>query len=117
MKGFQLTNDLTWNYHYDSIGNLTRDLNEGIIAIYWTVTGKGREGFFEHRTRINERRFKKYLRMNELQSTQNGHPNGILHSSILNTSVFLVRCSLFGVQGGSSRLGMVTQPEALHESP
>jgi hypothetical protein len=57
---------------------------EYVAGILWTITDKDREGFFEHRTRINERRFTKYLRMKELMSTQNGHP-GIRHSSILNT--------------------------------
>ncbi len=87
METYHRNNPASWNYHYDSIGNLTRDLNEGILEIYWTVTDKGREGFFEHRTRINERRFKKYLRMNELQATPNGH-HGIRHSSFFNTLVF-----------------------------
>jgi len=46
METYQRNNPASWNYHYDSIGNLTRDLNEGILAIYWTVTGKVSEVIF-----------------------------------------------------------------------
>jgi len=103
----------SWNYHYDPIGNLTKDVNEGIDLITWTVTGKGREGSFEYRTRINERRMMKYLIMKELQQASIGFYFGIRQSSFFLTSKIVNRCSLFGVQIGSSRIGMVTQPEQL----
>jgi hypothetical protein len=124
--GFNRATPSTWNYHYDPIGNLIKDVNEGIDLISWTVTGKGREGSFEYRTRINERRIVKYLRMKELQQASIGFHHGIRHSSFKITSVFdvpsrfasltglhCVPCSVFGVQIGSSRIGMVTQLESL----
>jgi RHS repeat-associated protein len=78
--------------------------------------------------RINERRIVKYLRMNELQLASKGFHFDIRHSSFFLTSKIVNRClsrqkrsfrqdSLFDIQGGSSRIGMLTQPEALTESP
>jgi hypothetical protein len=96
--GFDRNDDATWNYQYDPIGNLIKDVNEGIDLITWTVTGKGREGSFEYRTRINERRIMKYLRMKELQQASIGFHFGIRHSSFFLTSKIVNRCSLFGVQ-------------------
>ena len=44
--GFDRNDPTSWNYHYDPIGNLIKDVNEGIDLITWTVTGKGREGSY-----------------------------------------------------------------------
>src|SRR5207248_2147646 len=38
--GNDLDAQLTGNYEYDSIGNITRDIQAGIDSITWTVYGK-----------------------------------------------------------------------------
>jgi len=37
---FDASNQTTWNYNYDKIGNLIKDASEGIENIEWTIYGK-----------------------------------------------------------------------------
>jgi RHS repeat-associated protein len=132
--GFDPNDDATWNYDYDPIGNLVQDKNEKIDQILWTVTGKVSDVIFE----VD-------LPNNSYNLAFRYDPMGNRIAKIVKPHASLANCTTWTVtwyardaQGnvlavyskpedslnlratefniyGSSRIGMVTQPEALSQ--
>ena len=134
--GFDPNDDATWNYDYDPIGNLVQDVNEGIDQILWTVTGKVSDVIFEVDLPNNSYNLAfRYDPMgNRIAKIKKPH------NSLANCTTWTVTWYSRDAQGnvmavynkpqgslvfsatefniyGSSRIGMVTQPEELDEAP
>ena len=135
-KPFDKNDPSSWNYNYDPIGNLVKDTSEGISLINWTVTSK-----------VSDVIFKVDLPNNSYNLTFRYDPMGNRiakikkpHNSLANCTTWTVTWYARDAQGnvlavynkpenstafsatefniyGSSRIGMVTQPEALNENP
>jgi RHS repeat-associated protein len=132
--GFDRNDPTSWNYQYDPIGNLIKDVNEGIDLISWTVTGKVSEVVFDPAKQNYNLAFRYDPMGNRIAKIQKPH------NSLANCTTWTVTWYSRDAQGnvlavykkpenstafsatefniyGSSRLGMVTQPEALPETP
>jgi len=126
----------SWNYDYDPIGNLIQDKNEKIDQIIWTVTGKVSDVIFEVDLPNNSYNLAfRYDPMgNRIAKIQKPH------ASLANCTTWTITWYARDAQGnvlavynkpqdslnfratefniyGSSRIGMVTQPEQLSETP
>jgi RHS repeat-associated protein len=129
--GFDPNDDATWNYDYDPIGNLIQDVNEGIDLISWTVTGKVSDVIFSStKDDLTFRYDPMGNRIAKIQKPKNwvdeeewtitwyardAQGNVLAVYSKPEDSLNL-RATEFNIYG-SSRIGMVTQPEALTENP
>ena len=135
-KTFDKNDPSSWNYNYDPIGNLVKDTSEGISLINWTVTSK-----------VSDVIFKVDLPNNSYNLAFRYDPMGNRIAKIKKPHATLANCTTWTItwyardaQGnvmavytkpenstafaatefniyGSSRIGMVTQPEELDESP
>jgi hypothetical protein len=129
--GFNRATPSTWNYQYDPIGNLIKDVNEGIDLITWTVTGKVSEVIFaSSKDDLSFRYDPMGNRIAKIQKPKNWTDEAewtitwyardaqgnvlAVYNKPQNSNTFAA--SEFNIYG-SSRLGMVTQPEALPETP
>jgi RHS repeat-associated protein len=124
----------SWNYDYDPIGNLIKDVNDSIDLITWTVTGKVSEVVFDPAKQNYNLAFRYDPMGNRIAKIQKPH------NSLANCTTWTVTWYARDAQGnvlavynkaqdslnfsatefniyGSSRIGMVTQPEALNETP
>jgi len=132
--GFDRNDDATWNYHYDPIGNLIKDVNDSIDLITWTVTGKVSEVVFDPDKQNYNLAFRYDPMGNRIAKIEKPH------ATLANCTTWTVTWYARDAQGnvltvynkpenslvfsatefniyGSSRLGMVTQPEQLNENP
>jgi hypothetical protein len=128
--GFNRATPSTWNYHYDPIGNLIKDVNDSIDLITWTVTGKVSEVVFDPAKQNYNLAFRYDPMGNRIAKIQKPH------NSLANCTTWTVTWYSRDAQGnvlavynkpqdslnfratefniyGSSRIGMVTQPEEL----
>jgi RHS repeat-associated protein len=129
--GFDRNDDATWNYHYDPIGNLIKDVNDSIDLITWTVTGKVSEVIFaSSKDDLSFRYDPMGNRIAKVQKPKNWTDEAewtiTWYARDAQGNVLAVynkpqdslnfRATEFNIYG-SSRIGMVTQPEALSETP
>ena len=121
----------TWNYNYDPIGNLVQDKNEKIDQILWTVTGKVSDVIFS--TTKDDLTFRydpMGNRIAKIQKPKNwtdeeewtvtwysrdaqGNVLAIYTKPENSTAFSATEFNIYG----SSRIGLLTQPEELDESP
>jgi RHS repeat-associated protein len=129
--GFDRNDPTSWNYHYDPIGNLIKDVNDSIDLITWTVTGKVSDVIFA--SSKDDLAFRYDPMGNRIAKIQK--PKGwvdeeewtitwyardaqgnvlAVYNKAMDSLNF--RATEFNIYG-SSRIGMVTSPEQLNETP
>ncbi len=127
---FNRNNPATWNYHYDPIGNLIKGVNDSIDLITWTVTGKVSDVIFaSSKDDLSFRYDPMGNRIAKIQKPKNwtdeeewtitwyardAQGNVLAVYNKARDSVTF-RATEFNIYG-SSRIGMVTQPEQLNET-
>ena len=125
--GFNRNTPSTWNYNYDPIGNLVQDVNEGIDQILWTVTGKVSDVIFSSsKDDLTFRYDPMGNRIAKIQKPKNwvdeeewtitwyarDAQGNVLAVYNKPQGSLVFSASEFNIYG-SSRIGMVTQPESL----